>query len=81
MNTRSSKFELKHAKTGQVLADTDCILEARELERQFVAFGSPCEIWRGNVQLTMRPLHSVSFAGTKSEGFGSLDSILIGTAL
>jgi len=80
MNTRSSKFELRHAKTGQVLADTDCILEARELERQFVAFGSPCEIWRGDVQLTMRPLHSVSFAGTKSDGFGSIDGFLSGVA-
>lgn len=62
---------------GLPVASTRDVLDARELEREIA--GS--EIWRGDVQLSMRPKHGVSLNGTKSDGFGSIDGFLQGVGL
>ena len=53
---------------GLPVASTQDVLDARELEREI----ADSEIWRGEVQLSMRPKHGVSFAGVWDNGFGTI---------
>lgn len=57
---------------GDPVVSTCDILDARELEREI----ADSEIWRGEVQLSMRPKHGVSFAGVWDNGFGTIDLFL-----
>lgn len=69
MDTRTV-YELRS--NDVAMASTWDVLWARELEREIPGV----EIWRGDVQLSMRPKHGVSFAGVWDNGFGTIDLFL-----
>ena len=74
-------FEIRDERTGKVIGRRENIVAARSFERAQIRKGKRVAIWRGTAQLTFAPNHRVSSYGTNANGFGSLDSILQGTAL